>query len=756
MERIRIEVTGTVQGVGFRPFVYKTALSGGIRGFVKNTGNSVEIMAVGKKADIQSFIRALTTEAPPLAKIESIRINRNHVKDYNDFNIIQSDSLGRSGSTLPPDVCICETCLEEINDKGNHRHRYPFTVCVDCGARYSIIEDIPYDRDRTSMNDFPMCPDCKSEYEQPMDRRFHAEPTCCPTCGPRYALYEGPNKLKVDNPIKEAVRELENGLVVAIMGVGGTHLAASLEDEVVKRLRDKFGRRQKPFAIMARDLEAAEEFASIGKLEKGLLSSLRRPIVVLDKKKGVLEAIAPALENIGIMLPYTALHHLMFGYAHEPAFIMTSANLPGEPMFTTPRDVIDSGFSDLSLVHNRRIINRVDDTVIREVDGRPSFIRRSRGYVPEPIQLNGESNEILLGLGAELNVAGCLLKGRRAYLTQYIGDTTKLKTLEFLEETVGRLMKLTGTRKPDRIVIDLHPSYSTRLLGEKMAKDYKAPLVEVQHHFAHAASLMAENKVDEVVCLSLDGAGYGPDGMVWGGEIIYSKDGKMKRFAGLEPQIMPGGDLAAYHPARMLAGILYPHYSSDELNGILSKYAPCVFKLGELEMILKQLERRFNTPLTTSTGRVLDAAAALLGVCYERTFEGEPAMKLEALAIKGKPTIDFPIEFTVIDGRTSLITGLILISALEMIGKQRKSDIAASIQNSIAKGLGKLAVKCASEKGVGAVGVSGGVAYNQAIVKGIREIIVENNLKFITQTQAPPGDGGISLGQCWFTREFRT
>jgi hydrogenase maturation protein HypF len=289
-----------------------------------------------------------------------------------------------------------------------------------------------------------------------------------------------------------------------------------------------------------------------------------------------------------------------------------------------------------------------------------------------------------------------------------------------------------------------------------MAKDYKAPLVEVQHHFAHAASLMAENKVDEVVCLSLDGAGYGSDKTVWGGEIIYSKAGKMKRFAGLEPQIMPGGDLAAYQPARMLTGILHPHYSSDELKGILSKYAPGVFKAGELEVVLKQLERRFNTPLTTSTGRVLDAAAALLGVCYERTYEGEPAMKLEALAIKGKPTTDFPIEFTVTNGRPSLKTGLILISALEMIGKKRKSDIAASIQKSIAKGLGKLAVKCASEKGVDAVGLSGGVAYNNSIVEGIREFITENDLKFITQTQAPPGDGGISLGQCWFVSEFRT
>jgi hydrogenase maturation protein HypF len=756
MERIRIEVTGTVQGVGFRPYVYRTAQRGGIRGFVKNTGNSVEIMAVGKKRDIQSFINALKTGAPPLAIIESIRISHNHVEDYSDFNIIQSDSLGGSGSTLPPDVCICKTCLEEISDKGNHRYRYPFTVCVDCGARYSIIEDTPYDRDRTSMNDFPMCSVCKSEYEQSMNRRFHAEPTCCPTCGPRYAMFECSNKLVVENPIKEAVREIENGRVVAIMGVGGTHLAASMEDEVVKRLREKFGRLQKPFAIMARDLESAGEIAHIGKLEKGFLSSLRRPIVVLDKKESVPEGIAPGLENIGIMLPYTALHHLMFDYTHEPAFIMTSANLPGEPMFITSRSVIDSRFSDFSLVHNRRIINRVDDTVIREVDGRPSFIRRARGYVPEPIQLNGERDEILLGLGAELNVAGCLLKGNRAYLTQYIGDTTKLKSLEFLEETVGRLMKLTGTRKPDRIVIDLHPSYSTRSLGEKMAKDYKAPLLEVQHHFAHAASLMAENTVDEVVCLSLDGAGFGPDGTVWGGEVIYSKAGKMKRFAGLEPQIMPGGDLAAYHPARMLAGILHSQYPSDELKGIFSKYAPGVFKSGELEMVLKQLERRFNSPSTTSTGRVLDAAAALLSICYERTYEGEPAMKLEALAIKGKPIIDFPIEFTVIDGCPSLKTGLILISALEMIGKQRKSDIAASIQNSIAKGLGKLAVKCACEKRVGAVGVSGGVAYNQAIVKGIREIINENDLKFFTQTRAPPGDGGISLGQCWFAREFKT
>jgi hydrogenase maturation protein HypF len=751
MEKVKIGVTGIVQGVGFRPFIYRLARKTGIKGFVKNSGNSVEILAIGNRQLIKTFLDGLKDEAPPLSRIEDLSISYNGVGDYNDFSIIESDSRGKSGSALPPDVCICETCLGEIKEKRNRRLGYPFTVCVDCGARYTIIENIPYDRNNTSMLDFPMCDDCKKEYENPEDRRFHAEPTCCPVCGPQYYLYHGEKKMDVKNPIEEAVRMLDEGCVVAIMGVGGTHLASNLNDDAIQRLREKFGRRQKPFAIMARDVKAVEEFAYFDDFERGLLSSLRRPIVVLEKKEGVPDEIAPDLNNIGIMLPYTALHHLMFDYTAERAFIMTSDNLPGEPMFTNPGEVVNSGYSDYSLVHNRRIVNRVDDSVIRVVDGRPAFIRRSRGYVPEPISLNQKSDEVILGLGAELNVTGCLVKRDKAFLTQYVGDTTKLRTLEFLETAIRRLLKLTGTTSIDRIVIDMHPSYATRSLGMKLAEKYKVPLDEVPHHFAHSASLMVEAHEDEIVCLALDGAGYGTDGQIWGGEIIYSKNGKMERFASLEPQLMPGGDLAAIYPARMLAGILHPHYPENEVKSLLTRQTGRGFRKDEIDLVLKQLDKRFNTPLTTSTGRILDATAALLGACYERTYEGEPAMKLEALARKGKPALDLPIKFSQVDGRATLDTGKIIVSALEMLADNRKKeDIACSIQEGIARGLVKLAIKCADEKSIGAIGISGGVAYNDSIVRRVQIDTEEEGFEFLTQTKAPPGDGGISLGQCGY------
>ncbi|MFQ5815420.1 MAG: carbamoyltransferase HypF [Candidatus Hydrothermarchaeaceae archaeon] len=750
MEKARIEVYGIVQGVGFRPFVYRLAKGSGVKGYVKNSGNGVEILAIGGKMQIRTFLDGMKDNTPPLAKIDGLSVSYNGVGEYGDFSIIESDSKGKSESVLPPDVCICETCLDEIKDEGNRRNGYPFTVCVDCGARYTIIEDIPYDRKNTSMVDFGLCDDCYREYNDPMDRRFHAEPTCCPLCGPKYYLYHGKEKMGAEDPIGEAVRRLEEGYIVAIMGVGGTHLASNLSDDVILRLREKFGRREKPFAIMARDLKAVEEFSYLNELEKELLATLRRPILVLDKKDGFPPLIAPGLENTGVMLPYTALHHLMFDCTEEKTFIMTSANLPGEPMFTSPDEVIASGFSDYSLVHDRRIVNRVDDSVIRVVDGRRTFIRRSRGYVPEPINLSRESDEVILGLGAELNVVGCLLIKDKAFLTQYVGDTTRFRTLEFLERAVERLLKLTRSESPDRIVIDLHPSYATRSLGEELADKYKTPLVEVQHHLAHAASLMAESHLDEVVCLSLDGAGYGLDGQIWGGEVIYSKGGEMERYASLEPQLMPGGDLATIYPGRMLAGILHPHYPEGDLKDLLSKHVRGAFRPGEIDLVLKQLDKRFNTPSTTSTGRVLDATAAMLGACYERSYEGEPAMKLEALAKRGKPTLELPIKFIKTNGHKMLDTSSMLISAVEMMGSESKEDIAASIQNSIARGLSKLAIECAVERKIDAIGISGGVAYNDSMVARIRYDVIKNGFEFHAHTKAPPGDGGISLGQCWY------
>ncbi len=751
--RLRIEVGGIVQGVGFRPFVYRIAKKHALRGYVKNSGNSVDILVMGEQSNLDAFLRDLKREAPPLARIDDIALMDSAQGEYRDFSILESIAEGGSESVLPPDVSICPKCLAEVRTKSDRRHGYPFTICVDCGARFSIIEDVPYDRARTSMVDFAMCSDCTNEYQDPRDRRFHAEPTCCPKCGPSYFLYKGRSKLDCADPILEAARKLEEGYVVAIMGVGGTHLACKLEDDVIARLRKMFRREEKPFAIMARDLKAAKELTLVNEAEAELLASLRRPIVVLNKRNAP-RLTSPGLSNIGIMLPYSALHHLLFDRTTENAFVMTSCNLPGEPMFISHEEVLASGFSDYSLVHNRRIVNRVDDSVVRVVAGNSAFIRRSRGYVPEPIGLAYDPKETILGVGAELNVTACLLKGSKAFPTQYIGDTTKIRTLEYLGVAIERLLKLTKTAGIDVVAIDMHPIYATRRFGEELAREHGARLLEVQHHFAHAASLMAEHKVDEIVALTLDGAGYGSDGSIWGGEVIYAGHGAMERCASLEPHPMPGGDLAAVYPARMVAGILSSVYSLEEVRGLIERSNWNTLGEKELELVLKQLERKFNAPLTTSTGRVLDCVSVILGACRKRTYEGEPAMKLEALAAYGEPSIEMPLEHAIMNGREVLKTGPIVAAAIEHLGKQKRSDIAASVQDALARGLAMLAVEHARKRDVKCVGISGGVAYNEAIVSIIKREVEANGLELLTNALIPPGDGGISLGQCHYSARF--
>ncbi|MFQ6136228.1 MAG: carbamoyltransferase HypF [Candidatus Hydrothermarchaeales archaeon] len=745
--RAKIFVQGIVQGVGFRPFIYRIAKQNSLKGFVRNVGNGVEILVEGGDDKIESFLRSLKTEAPPLSRIDEIKVNYEKVERYKDFQIVKSKKSGISESIIPPDVCICDRCLKEVSRKGDRRHDYPFTVCVDCGARFTIIKDLPYDRENTTMDEFPMCKDCQGEYENPIDRRYHAEPTCCPICGPRYYLFKGEKKLNVKNPIKEAANLLEDYKIVALMGLGGTHLACKLRDDIVSELRRRLRRLEQPFAIMARDIKTIKDIAHINEKEEYLLRSLRRPIVVLRKKKEYYQ-VSPRLDSIGIMLPYSALHHILFSYTDEPAFIMTSANIPGEPMLITQEEITASNLSDYSLVHNRRIENRTDDSVIRIVDGREAFIRRSRGYVPEPIELNFEIEKTVLALGAELNVAICISKNKRAFLSQYIGNTTKVRTIEFLEGAIKNLIGLTRCGKIDVVAVDLHPTYNTTMLGEELSEKLDADLMRIQHHHAHIASLMAENRIDEIVGIASDGIGYGLDGTFWGGEVFVSKNGEFERLGSLDIQPMPGGDLATRFPARMVAGVLYKRYEEEELKGILSRELNDGFKNEkEMDLVLKQLERNFNVAQTTSTGRILDAVSALLNNCYERTYEGEPAMKLEGLASEGEPSVDIPIKIDKSSKRYILDTTAIVDAVLLAKDEDNREDIAASAQNAVAKGLAEISIICAKKSRIEKIGMSGGVAYNDAIISTIRREVEESGFTFLSQTKAPPGDGGISLGQ---------
>lgn len=737
----RVAITGTVQGVGFRPFIYRTAKKNNISGYIKNSGNSVELLLDGEEADITEFLNTVKNNSPPLSRIANIDIKPCKDKKYSDFNILKSEKHGESDSVMPPDVAMCDACFTEVFDKRNRRYLYPFTVCTDCGPRFTIIEALPYDRENTTMAAFRMCGTCGQEYLDPMDRRFRAEPTCCPDCGPWYELYRGRENTHSRNPIKDAAFALDSGKIVAIKGIGGTHLCSrTTDDDAIMRMRRILKRPFKPFAIMARNVSEARKIAFISEKEEKLLLSPQRPIVVLPKKNMLSEHLSPGLSNIGIMLPYSGMHHLLFYYSNQPAFVMTSANIPGEPMAINNEEILSLN-ADFSLMHNRTIKNRCDDSVIKVVGDNISFIRRSRGFVPSPVVVK-DTQKTVLSLGAELDVTACILKKEKAFLTQYIGNTTKLSTLEYLESAVYNLMELTRADKVDAIAVDMHPSFNTSALGQELSKKLGVPLIKCQHHFSHAASLLADSGQRRMVCIAADGVGYGNDGTVWGGEIIAIDEG-FERIGSLMPQLMPGGDLAARYPARMAMGVLSGIFDQGELSEMFEPY----FDGDELTIILKQIETKFNSPITSSTGRLLDAAAALLGVCTERTYEGEPAMKLESFAMKGKDIVEIPVSIKKKDGRYVLDTTKILEAVCLAKEVHSLYDIAASAQYAVARGLCKMAIKAAHDKDIDVIGFSGGVAYNDAIVSTAKNIAEEEGFEFVVHTKVPCGDGGISLGQ---------
>jgi len=741
MPQFRVTITGIVQGVGFRPFIYRAAKKNNIKGYIKNAGNGVELLLQGEEREITDFLNTVKNNSPPLSRITDIDVKPCEDKKYSDFEILKSDKQGASDSVLPPDAAICDTCLSEVFNKRTRRYLYPFTVCTDCGPRFTIIESLPYDRENTTMAEFSMCEACREEYLDPANRRFRAEPVCCPECGPVYELYRGKENTFSINPIKDAASELDKGKIVAIKGVGGTHLVArTTDDDAIMRMRKILRRPQKPFAIMARNISEARKIAFISAREEEFLLSQQRPIVLLKKKKALSEHISPGLGNIGIMLPYSGMHHLLFYYSKQPAFVMTSANIPGEPMATENNDILSLN-TDFSLLHNRIIKNRCDDSVVKVVGDNASFIRRSRGFVPSPVELK-DTKSTVISFGAELDVTACILNNDRAFLTQYVGNTTKLRTLEYLEQAVYNLMELTRVEKPGAIAVDMHPSFNTSTLGVELSNKFDIPLIRCQHHFTHAASLKAESGAEKMVCIAADGLGYGNDGTIWGGEIIAVEDG-FERGGNLMPQLMPGGDLAAHYPARMAAGILSRKYNQSELSEIFEHY----FGKDELNVVLRQVETKFNSPLTSSTGRVLDSIAALLGVCVERTYEGEPAMKLEAFAMSGKACVEIPVVIKKFEGRHVLDTTEIIDAVYLAKGEHSPHDIAASAQNAIAKGLCEMAVKAAKDKDIEVIGFSGGVAYNNAIVTDARKLAEEEGFEFITHGKVPCGDGGISLGQ---------
>jgi hydrogenase maturation protein HypF len=757
--RIKIRVTGIIQGVGFRPFIYRIAVRNGLKGYVRNMGDAgVEILVEGEENAINNFLKALRDEKPPLAQIHEIvetRLEGEH--KYKDFRIVRSSEEAElSGSVVPPDVAICGECLKELRDKNNPRFDYFFITCTDCGPRFTVIERLPYDRENTTMRDFSMCSFCQSEYRDPLNRRFHAQTVACPKCGPKaYLITNDGEAFPCKDPIREAGKLVSEGFIVAVKGYGGFHVAAStLKDKPLVRLRRAKHRRQKPFAIMARGLEAVKSFAEVSPKEAELLTSPMRPIVLLRKSAGyyLSELVAPGLHNVGVMLPYTGLHYMLFDEVDDPAFVMTSANPPNQPIVKDDDEALKTlgSIVDYFLFHNRRIAHRCDDSVIRVHGEKHVFIRRSRGYAPAPVMLREKARKCVLALGGELNNTACILNGEKAFISQHIGDVENVETRIFLQNAAEHLARLTNS-KVEAVACDLHPKFTTTRLAEELASLNGWHFVQVQHHFAHVAALMAEHGVDELIGVCCDGYGYGANGEAWGGEIIFASSNslEMKRIAHLEEQPMVGGDLATRYPLRMAAGILHKRVSVDGWLEENTQHFPHGER--EISLILQQLKSGYGVIMTTSCGRVLDAAAAILGLCFERTYEGEPAMKLESAAVGGKDVLQLK---PIVKGGVLETTGMLL----EVFEKRRKctvTDLAFSVHDYLAKGLAELAVEKALENGVKVVGFSGGVACNEIFTTVMREFVETAGLRFIVHEAVPPGDGGLSFGQAVYAGLFQ-
>jgi hydrogenase maturation protein HypF len=741
MKKANFLVRGIVQGVGFRPFVHNLAAEFSLSGYVKNLGTRVEIVVEGRDEDIEAFVKRLKA-GTKLSRIDSVEITYGpYTGAYKGFSIEKSAVSG-FGGFIPPDTGICNNCIEDMRGKTRFRD-YWAASCVDCGPRYAIMDTLPYDRDNTTMVDFPFCEDCLGDYKNPKDRRYHAQGFSCPKCGPRLSLYDEGRK-ELAPPLDEAIRLLEESKILAIKGVGGFHLCCRMG--VAPLLRRRRNRPEQPFALMA-PLNMIEKYAHVNDGERELLDSMQRPIVLLKRKPGVPEPVAPGLHTVGFMTPYTGFHHLLFKGIDEP-LIMTSANLPSEPMVKDNEEALArlKGIADYYLVHNRRILNRCDDSVLRYNDGR-FFTRMARGYAPAMFVLKERSPRAILAMGPELNSSISIYRDNLCYTSHHLGHINNPLALDFLKETVDRLLKMTQV-KPEVVACDMHPSFLSSRLGRELAQKFNADVVTVQHHRAHVASLIVEGvELDDVVGVAMDGVGYGEDGTVWGGEIFHGE----AHPAGLLPVPMPGGDLATKFPMRMIAGILYGSVDNDKLQKIMEANMGAV----EAGVILKQVERKVNVAYSSSAGRVLDAVAALLGVCYRRTYEGEPAMKLESFAIEGDASkVKLPCDIISMNGRNVVDSRSLLKAAAEALDEgKNKHDIAAAAQVSLARAFAEQACAAAKRSGAPIVGFSGGVAVNAAIGRTIEGFVKKEGLGFVTNHRLPCGDGGVSFGQAVLARE---
>ncbi|ALL00449.1 [NiFe] hydrogenase metallocenter assembly protein HypF [Pyrodictium delaneyi] len=756
---LRLRVTGIVQGVGFRPFIYRLAVSRGLAGYVLNLGGSeVEIYVEGPPDQLASFIKGLYRERPPPARIEELEIEEAEPQGLGSFTIRKSERRKSKRSMIPPDFGICSDCLHEIHDPSTRFYRYYWNSCAWCGPRFSMMYTVPYDRENTAMKKYPLCTECRRDYEDPANlRRFHAQGISCPKCGPRTYVYTMDGKrLDVPDPVEWAAEKIEEGYILAIKGVGGFHLAAlATRDDVVEELRRRKRRPSKPFALMARDCSVVEMIAEPPPGACEVLQSAERPILLLPKRPGspVSELVAPGLDTIGVMLPYTGFQALLLEQVRDGFLIMTSGNETGYPMCTTLKCVFTHlcGIADYVVAHDREIVHRVDDSVLRYTDGELVFLRRARGYAPMWLYAPAELPE-MVAVGAELQTAGAVAFEDKVVPTQYIGDMDEPGQVEELERELRWFVEVYSL-KPRIVAMDMHPGYHNRGLAARLAEEYGAELVEVQHHHAHAAAAMLEDRVppgEEKVAITIDGTGYGVDSTIWGGEVLVASYSSFTRVASLYPFRLPGGDAAAKWPVRALIGLMQASgLDEEEALDVLRRYGLLSrdkLPHGETEARVSYRLAAFGkAPLTTSMGRTLDALAALLRIAWRRDYEGEPAMKLEAAARGGRDHGYTPGLLS-LDGRLVVDTPGLLRWVLENIDRLPARDIAVTIQRGLGRALGEAAARAA--RGLdGPVYISGGAAVNTFIVQGARQVLSDYGLEVRIPRRLPPGDGGVAVGQ---------
>ncbi|MGA8089712.1 MAG: carbamoyltransferase HypF [Terracidiphilus sp.] len=753
--RKSIRVCGVVQGVGFRPFVYRLATEESLAGLIGNDTDGVIIELEGPAARIQAFLARLTAERPPLARIDSVTIGDLAPTGETGFRIVASEVLGRVSTGIPADAATCADCLRELLDPADRRYRYPFLNCTNCGPRFTITRRIPYDRPQTSMAKFPMCPECQAEYDDPLNRRFHAQPNACWRCGPHVWL-ESPDGSPIDSadPVADTIERLLRGEIMAIKGIGGFHLSVdATSEDAVTRLRQRKHRYGKPLAIMVRDLSAARSLCDLSSAEEALLQTPAHPIVLAHARShnGIAPAVAPGIPWLGIFLPYAPLQHLLFADSRVKALIMTSANLSEEPIAIDNDEARTrlAGIADAFLMHDREILQRCDDSVTAFVDGLPQILRRARGFVPLAVSLPVEAPP-LLAVGGHLKNVFALARGKFAYQSQHIGDLENATSLEFFEESLRHLMH-TFEIEPHTVVHDLHPGYLSTSWAKQWADDRGLRLIGVQHHHAHIAACMAEHSLaGPVIGLALDGTGYGTDGRIWGGEVLVCSLDKFERFAHLDYVPMPGGDAAVREPWRMAFGhLVAAGFSEDEARELVGA--------TELEarVMRRMMERQINAPLTSSLGRLFDAAAAVILHRRKVDYEAQAAIELEGIAFDEPDRLrrmDYVPELFAPDTESNGSLSLKLGYLWRTIGDDLhrgvpKARIAAQFHAGVAEGFIGAAANAREKTGLSQVVMSGGCMHNRRLTRLLRAGLEEEGFKVFLQSRVSPGDGGLSYGQ---------